>query len=346
MPRTRSLAWSQLKVGIAGVAALLLLIVIVLAIGGGTGFWWQRYTLKARFADVQGLKPGALVRLSGKQVGTVETVEFAGQEVEVVLEIIEDVRPLITTTSVASIESLGLLGEPMLAITTPPGGTALPDGGFLKASTSGGMIDDLASSAGSSLESIQQLIADVRAGRGTLGRLVTDEALYNDLQAFVAAAGDVVDTVNRGQGTLGGLVKDPAAYESLKASLENLRTITARIDSGQGALGRFLNDDAMGKSMAGAVANAETITGRLAKGEGTAGRLLTDQQLYDRLNAVAGRVDAVVSGLESGQGTAGRLLRDQVLYENMNRAVTELRDLLADIRRDPKQYLRVNVSIF
>ena len=43
MPRTRSLAWSQLKVGIAGVAAVILVIVLILAIGGGTGFWWQRY---------------------------------------------------------------------------------------------------------------------------------------------------------------------------------------------------------------------------------------------------------------------------------------------------------------
>lgn len=346
MPRTRSLAWSQLKIGIAGVVALLLVVVMVLAIGGGTGFWWQRYPLKARFNDVQGLKPGALVRLSGKQVGTVTEVEFAGAQVEVVFEVIEEVRPLLTTESVAAISSLGLLGEPMLAITTPPGGTPLPEYGYLKASQSAGIIDDLASNVGTSLEGVQQLIADVRAGRGTLGKLVTDDALYQDLQAFVSTAGHVVNSINRGEGTVGGLMKDPAAHQALKASLDNLQAITARINSGEGALGRFLHDDAMGRSMAGTAANAEAITGRLARGEGTAGRLLTDQQLYERLNGVAGRVDAVVAGLEAGQGTAGRLLRDQQLYDNMNRTVTELRDLLADIRRDPKQYLRVNVSIF
>jgi phospholipid/cholesterol/gamma-HCH transport system substrate-binding protein len=339
-------AWSQLKVGIAGVLALLLVVIMVLAIGGGTGFWWQRYTLKARFNDVQGLQPGALVRLSGKQVGMVESVEFVGPQVEVVFEVVEDVRALITTESIAEITSLGLLGDPMLSIATRPGGTPLPEGGYVQASQSTGAIDELTDTAGRSLETVQQLLADVRAGRGTLGKLVTDDALYHDLQAFVTAAGSVVDAINRGEGTLGGLAKDPAAYQSLQASLENLRTITDRINSGEGALGRFLHDDAMGTSMAGAMSNAETITGRLARGEGTAGRLLTDQQLYDRLNGVAGRVEAVVTGLEAGQGTAGRLLRDQQLYENMNRAVTELRDLLAEIRRDPKQYLRVNVSIF
>jgi phospholipid/cholesterol/gamma-HCH transport system substrate-binding protein len=61
---------------------------------------------------------------------------------------------------------------------------------------------------------------------------------------------------------------------------------------------------------------------------------------------MANHVDAVMSGLDSGRGTAGRLLHDQQLYENMNTAVAELRGLLADVRKDPRKYLRVNVSIF
>jgi phospholipid/cholesterol/gamma-HCH transport system substrate-binding protein len=102
----------------------------------------------------------------------------------------------------------------------------------------------------------------------------------------------------------------------------------------------------MGRSMSSAAANVDQITGRLNRGEGTAGKLLTDQQLYDRLNNMATRVDQVVAGLEAGRGTAGRLLHDQQLYENMNRAVVELRDLLGEIRKDPRKYLRVRVSIF
>jgi phospholipid/cholesterol/gamma-HCH transport system substrate-binding protein len=58
------------------------------------------------------------------------------------------------------------------------------------------------------------------------------------------------------------------------------------------------------------------------------------------------RVDDIVDNLNAGQGTAGQLLRDRELYENMNRAAAELRALLADIRKDPKKFLRVSVSIF
>jgi phospholipid/cholesterol/gamma-HCH transport system substrate-binding protein len=73
---------------------------------------------------------------------------------------------------------------------------------------------------------------------------------------------------------------------------------------------------------------------------------MTDQQLYDRFNAMAARVDQMFAGLESGQGTAGKLLKDQQLYENMNRAVVELQQLFAQIRKDPKRYLTLRVSIF
>jgi phospholipid/cholesterol/gamma-HCH transport system substrate-binding protein len=84
----------------------------------------------------------------------------------------------------------------------------------------------------------------------------------------------------------------------------------------------------------------------LQRGEGTLGKLMTDQQLYDRFNAMAARVDQLFAGLEAGQGTAGKLLKDQQLYENMNRAVVELQELFAQIRKDPKKYLTLRVSIF
>ena len=62
MPRTRSIAWSELKLGVVGVVAVVLVTVLVVALGGQGGFWWQRYPLKMQFGDARGLKPGAVVR--------------------------------------------------------------------------------------------------------------------------------------------------------------------------------------------------------------------------------------------------------------------------------------------
>ena len=79
MPRTRSLAWSELKIGILAVAALVLAAMFIIAVGGQGGFAWERYELKTKFADVQGLKAGAVVRVAGVEVGKVTEVEFVGR---------------------------------------------------------------------------------------------------------------------------------------------------------------------------------------------------------------------------------------------------------------------------
>jgi phospholipid/cholesterol/gamma-HCH transport system substrate-binding protein len=61
---------------------------------------------------------------------------------------------------------------------------------------------------------------------------------------------------------------------------------------------------------------------------------------------VAARIDKLTADLEQGHGAAGQLLQDKQLYENMNGAASELRGLIGDIRKDPKKYLNVRVSIF
>ena len=346
MPRTRSIAWAQLKLGIVGVIALALVTVVVAAVGGQTGFFWQLYPVKLQFRDVQGLKSGAVVRLSGKDVGRVEAVEFVGEVIDVTVKVSKEVRPLITTASVGSVASLSLLGESFVTIKAAPGGgTPIPDWGYVPTTDAGSMAS-ITDTASKTLESANLIIADVRAGRGTLGKLVTDDALYTELNQLVASAGDVTQRLSQGKGTVARLINDPAAFDALKASLENLQQMTGRINSGQGALGKFLNDEAMAKSLSGTMSNIEATTGRLNRGEGTMGKLLTDRQLYDRLDQMTARVNDVVNGLNSGQGTAGQLLQNKQLYENMNHAVTELRGLLADIRKDPKKFLRVSVSIF
>lgn len=346
MPRTRSLGWSELKIGIAGVAALILAVVVILAVGGDGGYSWQRYPLKARFDNVLGLKEGAVVRLAGKEIGTVTSVEFAGAQVEVDFEVLKTLRPVLTTESQAQIGSLSLLGEPLIDIIPGQGGTPLEDNAIMRVKPAPASINEVSDAASASLAQVDSLLAGVRAGEGTLGKILTDDALYSEVQALVTSAGSVVQSLDKGRGTMGGLINDPAAYESLKASLANLQTMTAKINQGDGALGRLLNDQKTADSISATTQNLSDVTGRLSRGEGTMGKLLTDQQLFDRINSMSANVEQLTAGLNAGQGTAGQLLRDQKLYDNMNQAVVEFRDLLAEIKKDPRKYLRVNVSIF
>jgi phospholipid/cholesterol/gamma-HCH transport system substrate-binding protein len=346
MPKTRSLAWSELKIGIVATAAIVLAAMIIVAVGGSAGFSWQRYELTTRFPDVKGLKSGAVVRVAGVEVGKVTDVRFSGADVEVLLEVRNDMQERITTESRASIGSLSLLGEPIIDISPSTQGTPLTDGDTVPAGRAPGQLSDVAESATQSLEQATLLLRDIRSGKGTVGKLFSDDQLYREITEFVTAAEGVANGLRKGEGTLGRLVRDPAAYERLTGSLQNLQVLTERINAGEGSLGRFLKDDALARSLSSASANVDQITAGLRKGEGTAGKLLTDKELYDRFNALAGRVDTLAAGLQNGNGTAGQLLHDKQLYENMNAAASELRALIGDIRRDPKKYLNVRVSIF
>ncbi len=346
MPRTRSLAWSELKIGLITIFALIMAGVMIFLVSGEGGFFWQRYPLKTKFSNIQGLKPGAPVRVAGVEVGTVKTLQFSGDQVEVEFEVSKEQQSRITTDSVASLGSVSLLGEAAVDITAASHGTPIPPNGYVPSGRGPGQISDVATQATEGLAEATRLLREIRQGRGTMGKLFTDDTLFNEISAFVGAAENVATNLRNGRGTLGQLASNPQAYRSLEASLKNLDQMTARINRGEGSLGKLMNDEALAKSATAMTSNLELLTGRLNKGEGTAGKLLTDQALYNRLNSMAERLDQVTASLQQGQGTAGQLLHDKQLYENMNGAVGELRSLVKDIRADPKKFLNVRVSIF
>ncbi len=346
MPRTRSLAWSELRIGLLTIVAIGIAAALIFSVTGTRGFFWQRYALKTRFADVSGLTPGSPVRVAGVEVGTVKTVVIVGDDVEVGFEVNKEVRSRITDKSVATLGSVSLLGQAAVDIRPATAGTPIPDNGYVPSAKAKGSISDVSESAQTGIDEITGLVRDIRAGRGTVGKLMTDDRLYGELQQFVASANDVTNTIKSGRGSLGRLVNDPQTVNALNGSLKNLQDMTARINAGEGSLGKLLKDQAFADSLVAATTNLRTLTDRLNSGQGTAGKLLNDTALYDRLNQVTARLGDVVTRLNDGEGTAGQLLKDRQLYENMNKTVLEFQSLLAEIKKDPKRYLNVKVSIF
>ena len=286
------------------------------------------------------------MRLSGKEIGTVTAVEFAGSRIDVAFELNQEVRPLVTTDSVAAIGSLSLLGESIIDIKASPTGTPLTDWQYLKTVErrhDRGFDDDCRDSFEGGERTHRR-----RAGRPRHARQARDRRrAVPGAEPVLVSAGDVTRGLNQGRGTLGSLLKDPAAYAAMKASLENLQVMTAPDQRGAG--GAWTVPERRGDGQVALRHDREPRDRRprrLGRGDSTLGKLLTERELYDRLTSLSTRLDQVVGGLEEGRGTVGLLLRDRQLYETMNRAVTEMRDLLADIRKDPKKYLRVSVSIF
>ncbi len=352
MPRTRSLAWSELKVGVLSIIAVVITATTIVMLTGGRGFFWQRYSLKTRFGNIAGLKAGSPVRLAGVEVGSVQRVDLAAQQVEVTVEVNTKYRQQITTESRAVLGSISLLGESSVDISASSAGTPIPEWGFVPTGPPTLLLSDVTNSAGQGIEELTALLREMRAGKGTIGKLASDEQLYVELNQFVRSANDLTTGIKQGRGSIGKLMNDPKTAEALEASLRNVEDVTRRLSAGEGSLGKLLKDDSFSRSLTTATANLDTLVAKLNRGEGTAGKLLNDPALFERLNSMTQRLDELVTRLNNGDGTAGQLLKDKQLYENMNKTVNEVGSLVAElkeffaaVKKDPRKYLKINVGL-
>src|SRR5215217_5587160 len=218
MPRTRSLAWSELKIGVLTIVAVIIAAVLIFSLTGTKGFFWQRYTLKTRFNNVAGLATGAPVRIAGVEVGTVTDMQFVDDEVHVVFQVNEENRRLITSNSVARLGSVSLLGQSAVDISPSTTGTPIPEWGYVPQGRPVAVMSDMTDAASQGLQELTAMIHDVRAGRGTAGKLMTDEQLYAELNRFVASAGELANGLKQGRGSIGKLLNDPAMANALEAS--------------------------------------------------------------------------------------------------------------------------------
>jgi phospholipid/cholesterol/gamma-HCH transport system substrate-binding protein len=83
-------------------------------------------------------------------------------------------------------------------------------------------INRIADRVNHSMDQIDSIVAGVNSGKGTLGKLVKDEAIYNDARTAIARFNttasridNVVAGAQRGEGTLGKLITDNQLYSNV-----------------------------------------------------------------------------------------------------------------------------------
>jgi phospholipid/cholesterol/gamma-HCH transport system substrate-binding protein len=193
------------------VARLGVFIVVTLALLGGGVFlvgsqkylFSSTYRLKAQFDTVAGLTEGADVQVGGVHSGTVTGIKLPtqpGGKVLVLMELAKPTRAIIKMDSVASIQTEGLLGNQYLSISFGSAGQPdVKDGEMIQSEPPLEMADLLRKTNGI-LDGSQQAIenaalatghlnsvsAKMDAGQGTVGALVNDKQLYNNLEQTTA----------------------------------------------------------------------------------------------------------------------------------------------------------------
>ncbi len=124
------------------------------------------------------------------------------------------------------------------------------------------LVTDNQEKFGATMTNLQEITTKVNHGEGTIGKLVNDPALYNQLVStvqdikgaaagakdFMANAQGIIDQVKSGKGTIGALVYDETAANDLKATMANIRSVSDKIAKGEGTLGKLINDDQLYQS--------------------------------------------------------------------------------------------------
>lgn len=87
------------------------------------------------------------------------------------------------------------------------------------------------------LDDTAQLTALIRKGEGTVGKLITEDALYEKVSGFVDGLAQIVE----GDGLAANLIKNPEWRDHGATILKSLRDTLVRVDRGESTLGKLLN---------------------------------------------------------------------------------------------------------
>lgn len=176
----------ELKVGTFIFVGLVILVIFVLSIGG-LKTWALGYNLKFSFNFINGVKIGAPVRFAGVDVGKVKEINFVltpERRTLVVVEAWVKDEVKIPVDSVVWINTLGLLGEKYIEVMPGENPQYLRKNETLAGNDPVAMheVTQLAKNIADDLDAI---IAKIKNGEGTIGKLVSDDTLYKELEALV-----------------------------------------------------------------------------------------------------------------------------------------------------------------
>lgn len=288
----------SIRVGLFFLLGLALLWVTFESLNGGHVFKPKGYALLARFDNLKGLHDGDDILMAGVRIGSVKQTRLVERRAEAVLSILPEIKipnDAVATVATSSllgsnhlevsvgtadvpflqpgaeiqtrktvdmnevIAKLGSLGDRLEQVVTDIGkNLGGGEGGSLFK-----RIDQLVIDNGPKLtetvSNLQDITSRIRNGDGTMGKLVNDSKLHDELlasvdeikaaatdaRAFVASAQSIVDQMKSGKGTIGTLVYDEQAGDQIKVTLKNLREVTDKLNNGQGTLGKLINDDSL-----------------------------------------------------------------------------------------------------
>jgi len=320
---------TPLKAGIFVLLCGTLLVLGIVFFGGRSQLFAERYRLLAAFKNAAGLIPGSEVRLAGVSVGSVRTVRVVTTQsgdrvVRVEMDIASGYREMITRDSIASIRTLGPLGDKYIEIS--PGSTGVP---VLRPG------EYVATEEPEDLYELAKTFRSVILRGNRIAEQVTDAldafqrtGVIEELRQSATALRRIVETTEKGPGLLHSLIYDEKmvqGLEDMRAAAKSLRESAEAVRNGQGALGELVHGDRAAQAisdLAAASNSLKDILTAVEKGHGTLHALVYQdegRQTLADMGQAANRLNTILADIQAGRGTLGLLIYDPELWETMKR---------------------------
>jgi phospholipid/cholesterol/gamma-HCH transport system substrate-binding protein len=361
MPSQQEVKWSQLKVGMIVLISVALLssLLFLMSTASGMGLFSSKITVTSYFANSNGLKVGAPVSLEGVTIGEVKKVQITTESshkltpVKVIMKIDPAFRASLHKDSTSSLTKDGLVGDTVVDINSQLAtGPELQTGDILP-SVSTTDIDAVMQRAKDSMQSLDSTLGkldvtldNINKGQGTVGLLIQDRQLYDNLNATTRSLNGLVADLNSGHGSAGKLLKDDDFYNHLNDLTTHFDNISKNLDAGKGSAGKLLTDEKLYDNLNSSVAHLNSLLTEADNGKSALGLLAKDPVFAHKLDDAVTNVDTLLSNVNAGKGTLGKFATDDQAYNNFNTLLKSSNDLVTAIRTDPKKYLVIHMKIF
>jgi len=247
---------STFRLGVFILLGIVLLVLAIFLVGQKESLFSSTFKVRAYFQDIQGLRPGTNVRLSGIDVGSVSDIDIVNDttgRVQVTMNLQTDVKRFIRTDTKASIESEGLVGNKVIVLKIGSSqAEQVKDGGVIQSEEPIGFSAIIAQTEGimeytkKMTMNLSEIVEKVNNGEGSIGKLLNDDELYTNATQLTKRADEslkgITNKLDRVTSLFDSLgIGVQKTIDNVNFAVANIDSIVSGINQGEGVLGGFVS---------------------------------------------------------------------------------------------------------
>lgn len=288
----------NMKLGAFVLGGVALFLISVFYLGRENNIFSKTFTVSAVFKNVEGLKDGDNVWLSGVKIGTVKKVSIISEgQVIVTMSLKEKQNEFIKKDATANIGSDGLVGNKIVVIRPGSAAETIHDNDTINSfsPTDTQELFNLAKEVGTDIKAITSDLkvttAKINAGQGVIGELLNEGEMAKELRASMSAIrrasenatratneiNKMLTEINQGDGLMTKLIRDTTYAAQFSRTMENveqvgenakkmaadLKEVTDKMNDKNNAMGVLLTDTTFATKLKTTMTNAEKASAKL-----------------------------------------------------------------------------------